>query len=921
MTEFFPLQSITNDVATLTFQQDSVYGLRYVTIDQAAPGTAEDAPGTPASMSLAATNPWKVTLRDTSVTSPPSDGSDGLCHISTSDLPNPLPDSVTLSGPPSNPNAFEAVWNVTNWTKPGTSFPNDEFQVILRGRMAGSDQFCTFELEATVTEASPRTSIYRMELRTSVQSPGTPPTEILAAPWYLGVLIANPMESAIVSVVGLAADVRLSDPDDGGGVPTHPGALSMQWMAYYDDADSDENLFFWGTRDVEHHIKPYIVYQEAENQGLCFGAQYYPPENLTTTGPVSIPFPVIVAAIKGRWYEATQFYRSWALAQSWVPTETAATDVDYSNAVRTADALSAVAPASCTPPPGFPPTIDSSGPLDLFGVGEYKLGNLKEKPINIGKQYATFAHWTPKWTEFQSFFFPDKVSPPAKILGRPWFWDFNSFEAKIGEWFPMRTEFIQGAPRGEPGLVWGPYFHPSAYDEKMDDYESKEKAVDEFGYPPITSIRRIPKYKDCEVDTKLIWVSHPLCYGTGSPAAYAGQVLSQFLKEFHGASPPSTGTDPAGLYLDEFHVRNHICFDPAHKDLQNGHAPGGGNYFVDGKRQFLAGIKAALKNFNADAFLWIEGVSEPFLPYVEICNLAYGSVGNVQVDGAEVVRVPLFQTVYNEYLRFASTVTVNVPGSFPGLNDSVFMLTARAAFARQVFEAGELSLGALLTPDSLDTVMSESSSFAETLVMLKQYVGTLQQQDAVDLIRFGQRLREPESDVASVSFPGFGKTKSPLSGPKSGLGATESVPVVYQSAYGEYGDRVALLFVNWTAKEDEGLIREAGSLPIAKRSGPPPTAGVPDLGPQELTVTLDLGKWGFPWGNYNLIEPDGSVIPLDYTLGDLIDHPVVVPERSAQLYVIEPASSPLLKPEPERHRHAHPSHGADAKRRAGRRKR
>ncbi len=888
MTEAFPLRPITNGVTTLTFQQDAVHGLRYVTIDVGTPDAADDPP---ASVPLAATSPWKVTLRDVSVTSP--GGSDGLCHISTSDLPNPLPDTVTLSGPPSMPNAFEAIWNVTDWTKPGApSFPNDDFQVILRGKTAGSDDFCTFELEAKVTESTPRTSIYRTELRASVDTQGTKPTQTLAAPWYVGALFPEPMENPVIELLGLAADVRLSHPDLGSSVPTHPGVMSMQWMAYYDA--EDPNLFFWGTRDVEHHVKPYIVYQEKANQGLCFGAQYYPPDSLTTTGPVIIPFPVIISARKGDWYDAAQFYRSWALGQSWVPEETAPTDPDFSDLVRNADALGTVAPMTCE----ATTTVD-------------------EDTEGVPKDHSQFGNWIGEWDEFRSFFLVQT------ILGRVWFWDHNSFRAAIGDWFPMKGAFKDGAPRDAEGYTWAPYVHPSSYNVAVPGYDSKLKVVDEFGSLTESKKLTVPQTGGCSVVPKQEWTSHALCHGTSTTIDYVRDVLTRFLEEFHDGSPPAGAPDPAGLYLDEFHIKERICFDASHS-----HPTGGGNYFVAGKLGLLAGIKQDLRDRNPDAFLWIEGVSEPYLRHVDVCNLRYGGVGVTNVDDAGVVRAPLFQTVYNEYLRFASNTAVDTTASTPSLKDPVAMLFFREVFARQVFEAGELSLSTILSPMTLEANMDANPLVEKTLLMLKQYVLVLQQQDAKDLVRFGQRLRAPSSDVRSLRLPGPGpEVTEQLSGLDASVlrGPNVTAPIVYTAAFGDLGARVALLFINWTAKEDESILPEPGaqSLPVAKRTGPPPSAGLPDLGPQELTVTLDLGQWGFAEGNYKLlhVETGGTTSQdLDYTLGEPIEQTISVSERSIELYVIEPAISPLSKPEPERHHRARPSGDAKATSRPVRRR-
>ncbi len=877
----FTAGSITNGLVTLRFQHnDAEFQLLSIEREKQAaepePPKGKGAPTKGAARAgvkpspavpLAATDLWKVTLFDRNAAGP--ENAYSIVRPSNVTVMDPLQVSVSQGV---DEGRFTAVWNVTDWkdASPGSDssdtdadggFPKEKLRVALSARAAAGQDVCELDLETEIKHADakkPLTSVYRLELRSGVATSGDQDRHVLAVPWYLGVLLRRPMTNTLTASYPMVADERLSHPSSNTKPLTHPGQISMQWMAFYDEDVPGQQTYFWGTRDVNFHVKPYCVYPEPKTPALACGVQYFPPGNLAESGPVSFAFPVILTAIEGDWFDAATFYRKWALQQrSWVPDKTADDpDSEFSDEVRSADLLGSVAPAPC----------NAGGATISLGLQ------------GVHKDYDNFKFWKQEWKDIRSFF---KVQ---KILGRVWYWDQDSFESNTGEWFPIRKQFLEHAPK-DASMLWAPYFHPSSYCTEVKDKPGvldeamMMKVVDEFGVLHQSEGKHLRKSSGCDpaVDDMEPLTTRKLCHGTNDPASLqATNPLTYTLVV--GKNLLSSGMKLAGLYLDEYHIGETYCYDAAHAHPPEG-LPGGGTYWVGGKRTLLLRVKQALRKFVPEAYLWIEGASEPYLPLVEVCNLRYGFSSASLRDGT---KVPAFQVVYNEYQRFTNNVPpVNVPPDTPALQNPSTMLSIREEFAELIYATGEFPVDSALNEATLLEHYGQNDLYDKTLDMLQAFSKVLQLQAVRDLIRFGRRLRDPLTDVQSfVTSPGVQKQ------------------AVYASAHGVPGVKVALLFVNWTGADDAPLLQ----IPIEPKAVEPK----PSPGPQSLELTLDLADYGFAEGEYklDLVDPENpedpdSSEPLSFG-GEPIQHPIEVPARSARLYVLEPVPTPAfeIKPSP-----------------------
>ncbi|MEM7307313.1 MAG: hypothetical protein AAF682_11615 [Planctomycetota bacterium] len=862
---------ISNGTVDLTVTPDPEYGLvtdHLVNLSVTGPAGPGDG------VFFAPTDLWKITFRNRDFTDyepplwDPCDGglssdpcnppADGLIHVRASDVAA-MP-TLSVGPDPLHPTELRARWQVHAGAiesiadaDTGT-FDLEPFEVEVIYETKGNNDFVGVRLNAKLTNTNTRLSIYRIELRTAAELTGTPQNQVLSMPWYFGVLVPDPLNAPELDLANCYADVRLSDPEHGKAVPTHPGVYSMQWMSYYQTEDAENDLLFWGTRDTGNHIKPYALYRETDAIG--FGVQYQPPDNLTVTGQesedgVTMPFEVVMTALKGDWYDAAQYYRQWAInpAWTWIP-----------NAA-----------------PGEPGSSFSDAMFRAQALGTVALGNCAG---GTTKDYSNFQYWSEEWAGYRSYF---GLDPVHGLIGRPWFWDYNSFDAAFGDWFPTRTDFL--GELQEVSYPWAPYFHPLIIDP--DSTEAAASTIpevsgedlsnyvvrDEFGQPHEACIQAVPKTVGCS-STEVPFRQQVLCAAAVPaglspentlPLLYSKSVLGRLdsdVKAWMGAM--------SGVYLDEYHHIERVCY--ADHGNPDAHPPGGdGSYFIDGKQALTVLLKQWMTTELgiAEPYLWIESASEPYVAFVEACNLSYGGIFGVALEAGSVRRAPLFQTVYNEFQRFPSVLPVNLPLPFSAPDYPKNMAISRHHLARFSYESGEIPLGTVLEPSLLADKLSDGP-YSMAVNMVRDISEELKTDEARDLMRFGQRFRDPA--VASVFVPPSGGGV-PVALQEEDEDLT--FPPVYASACGRAGERIGVLLVNWTAVTDllvaPGLIES--SLP----------------GDQRVTVTLEPESYGFaPAATLSLRDvKTGVTTTVPWGGGDLTltrD----LPELSGTLLVLEP---------------------------------
>lgn len=116
----------------------------------------------------------------------------------------------------------------------------------------------------------------------------------------------------------------LQTPYFGGSVVTQPytgisrvgiwnPSLSTQCWSYF-NVVNEANSLYWQTDDGAGYNKQYIIHGTGD--ALKFLVKNI-PTSVAETGGYTIPYKTRLRAFSGNWYDAAQYYRSWATGQVW----------------------------------------------------------------------------------------------------------------------------------------------------------------------------------------------------------------------------------------------------------------------------------------------------------------------------------------------------------------------------------------------------------------------------------------------------------------------------------------------------------------------------------------------------------------------------------------------------------------------------
>ena len=243
--------------------------------------------------------------------------------------------------------------------------------------------------------------------------------QVLSIPMLTGMLLRDPMNA--ISTTSL---VEIH----------HPGQLSMQWYSYYDQADEDSPLFFFGTQDETGHHKAFKVerlFIDGE-RWLRFGVRHYPRDYLgdVTAYNSQLAYPVVVGELRGDWFDAARKYRSWAITTPFASAGPIKTSSEFSDLVK------------------------GAGLHGVFGVGAEVSG-------------STFVRF--RTEDFQ--YLLANVQEQAQLYGsspcpsKIYMWHNNMWGSNFGGWFPVRPEFASaGRALVANGFPYAAYLNFTVYD-------------------------------------------------------------------------------------------------------------------------------------------------------------------------------------------------------------------------------------------------------------------------------------------------------------------------------------------------------------------------------------------------------------------------------------------------------------------------
>ncbi|MBI2893804.1 MAG: hypothetical protein HYY06_09650 [Deltaproteobacteria bacterium] len=555
--------TIVSGGVTLSYRQDVARGLVLESVGDALE---------PAAFTLPDADLWELELRE----------------VATGDVVRITPSESAFDfAIVERPSDLVATWSDVQ----SDLLPEAEtFTVVVRARALDDEPIVTLEVEVTTSTAS--FSLYAIRFpRVDVLSRGTPASQVLTFPYVGGWLLPDPIHNPAVT--------------SGLGIPfVHPGSLSMQWMAYYDSSEADPALVFLGTRDATGHYKETILGRVAGDDGtpngMSFTLRQVPEDNLAADGDYSSAFSFVIGVLRGDWYDAARFYRSWATKQPWAAKGPMRDSADFSPRIRDAEMFAAFGQAT--------------GPSDLD-------------------------YWARDLEDQRDYFGVGAI--PSFVYG----WYDGQFDTNWGDWFPIIPEFVtSGLAVAEQGDPFAPYVIQLAYGTAIPSW------ADSY----------VPGYEGTPVEPWVVLdeqgerVYEP--DSAGNPSGRLCQA-APFARDYttHVADRLRAEAGAGGIYLDVFSfAASQLCYDTSH-----GHAIGGGDYWTQGKIDLVQSLRDSQRASDPDFFVYSEAENEMFLGVTE---LTYAHNTGDTTEGL-LELAPIFQTVYHDYQIAGTVAPVLVPGA------------------------------------------------------------------------------------------------------------------------------------------------------------------------------------------------------------------------------------------------------------------
>ena len=348
---------------------------------------------------------------------------------------------------------------------------------------------------------------------------------------------------------------------------------------------------------------------------------------------------------------------------------------------------------------------------------------------------ATFQQY-----EVQATGWSGLLQTPASGPGAPSAWyrlENGNFNLYTPEIFPMQPGFTSavGLAQATGSLVM-PYFNLTVYSNAAPNYGAN--AVDTtFALIDIQDKPYMQSNASCGMAT---WC----CQGNSAWQNFILSVAQQLI----------TTTACKGLYLDYWSGHPSFqCYGPGHS-----HPLGGCSYWAEGKLDIASSIKSFAKQPNVvgpDFFLTSEGVDETLIPVLDI--MFHSALWDKIFLGAvDAHYVPLFNTVYHEYINASSFMTELIPDELRSSTGSTWGVDASELILRRaaVAYSGEL-LSITDWNISNNRYLGEQANSGEAQLVSFYQNDVAFFERAAPYIKYGRRLRP--LDVTSVpdAIPGL----------------------------------------------------------------------------------------------------------------------------------------------------------------------
>lgn len=640
-----------------------------------------------------------------------------------------------------------------------------------------------------------------------------------------------------------------------------PGKITMQWLAFYSEDTHGQPyppaVVFAGSRDPNGFTKRYTIAADVDaGPGTTPYLRFLPGHRPTDeynarTYDSTTTYPSVIGLLRGGWYEAARFYRSWAIQQPFCAGGPMRSNPQFSATIRSAP---------------------------IFATYNLDHGQTAGNPgIDCNNQqcsttclqhavYSNFQYWSDRLQETYTLL--DINLMPVHLYS----WDDESFAGYSGDWLPMRPEFVNEAQTLGTAHPFAPYFRLESYDVAQPTYANGGGVLDFNGTPLYPGIN-LSLYNLASAP------GVPLAAGTGTvcdPSVIGACncvsttricKATPFARDYasYFARLLQTGAGATGIYLDEFNqFPSEPCFNNATAgtfihDHRDPNAPGGvnpvggGDWYTRNQRRLLQRLRTEMRVVNQASYVMNEVQNEMYVDLIELNLFRAAPAGAFLVDPAvkDTYNVPTYQTVYHDRTRSTVVTTAVYPSTYTDASGTVVgglingfdgQVAQRYVTCAAVSQGASPWFSTLLGPQSITSLMAAFPEFAGTVLLYRNLMDVIDQPPVHAHVALGELLRAPPTNSPTVDLSAYAPfAPAPTSNFfMSGVTFRPGGPVqpfVFASAYGNgQPNRLGVLLLNWT---DDSMAT----------ANPMFFSGA---GTRTVAVTIDPVSYGLAPGTYDL---------------------------------------------------------------------
>jgi len=698
-------------------------------------------------------------------------------------------------------------------------------------------------------------------------------------------------------------------------VPTHPGTMSMQWFAAYDDVGSStQPMLYYSDFDISYSRKEFRLEWMKNNHDFRFSHRYVNPDNLNdATNTAIIPCYCGIALMHGNWYDAAKRYRSWATGPwgpggkpaPWIPEDASGALLpmyadtsysQYSSSVVPAIASAADGPASC---PSISVVPDNSQWSNWFTgfqqrVNHYGLAGTPIPTDAVEWDYdSSNLYGQSGATIFtggniiRGFWFDSLLSGPVGHILSQFSGPLTQVTDQLGAAVAphMIASTYDELPPGVSTMSFPNSYVPGAWYGASVLAQARRgddgTVVYDAGSPPSNFISTKDKRFGCTVSVNSV---APFALDVADPfvSAYVDFLgLSTRVNNYATASGRPAGA--LGLYVDVVSVLDGpLCWHdefttgtPAH-----GHAGGGGNYSTLGLKSLLQTVRSngrGVANIGPRYYLISESNTESLL-YDAVSkknelDLTYGQWPYQDffdpVNNAAVYFAPLFDSVYHDFHRSAEYQRLFVENSTLNFWLQTWISAFSRAFYADSQHWGRMPwIGETFNGTYADQLrLSTFTAFQEVDALVSDIINLNKNPTARSYLVFGERMRDPNTPT----------TQNPIDTTYSGAGA----------GLFEIANEVRYVRISAFRRTDLKIFPKTSSVGLYVLNWKLSS----EWTPVTLGITIDPISLGLANGTYSVTEvsPNGtmtSLAPLTIA-GAPVTYNYLPPSDTARLLVIK----------------------------------